>query len=1207
MQRLKYIYIIHRILLLVSFSIITLGSVFQWMYINSPKHAVSVSDVEYVITQKEKKADKKIEQIKHILERGHEDSLKFVTFRPQNDLFFVYRDGKLIFWTDNEIKRTRTSISDWKYYATLNAHVLCKRIQVNNYQIVFFILIKHNYPYENNVLINNFDDEFNLNKEIQVVDNQPKSKYAIYDKQGKNYLFTLQLPPQKIYDESIAKTALILFSISFLLLFYIYAHLPLLFKRRYFTWKEFLLALLGMSIAIFGCLSTNIPLTFFSNNIFTSFHYASNTLFATLTHLTFFTAFVFSSIFLYTYYVKKRISNRWIEVKKVALLLLPAIYFVLMFYVLKSLVFNSSTNLNILRIDDISTTAVWNHLLLLLWGTGYMLLFIKTHRVSHKKKSLRNLLLKDVIISVLVISVCFFVFDEYDKEAVISYVGLTLILYFPLIYPSFFKPLRFLIVFMAAFAFFVVNNSIRMNADKKKNQYHLLAENLFFNESSQEEKYTESMLKELDKDLSKDVYFKKNIVFPDSIINVNDYLNNKYLRGFWNKYEMKLFATYPQSDIDKTYRYMIDSQGNKITNTHFYKITGENTDIAYLGAFQTYKAGKDSVHIFMEFYARSNYKSYSYPNLLVESPASIQSQLDLSVARYSCDELIYSIGKFKYPKNEKWIQQHPSGDFHTQDFAKYRHYIYSPSKYNYMIISESEIPSLSTYFIYLIYTFVAFLLISVTIIWISNLLERKEKVKYNLTSRLLFAFVSLMAVCFAAIFYVSVTYTQKRYKEKQLADIDAKKGYIQNALQEKYYWTQHLDSTMVNALNFDLQDLSYIYRTDINVYDNEGRLVGTSQPIIFSRNLISKLISPKPYFSSNADIDQYERIGKLEYLATYCDFYNGDNLPIGYISIPHFLSKDEYNAEVQSFLIVIAHISLIIILLFILSSILIGKRLTAPLTIIENRLKDIRVGKENKKIDYRGNDEIGQLVAQYNRMVDELERSAELLASSERQSAWRQMARQVAHEINNPLTPMKLTIQQLQRTKTTNDKRFDSYFEKSTNTLIEQIDNLSRIAGTFSTFARLPEPNLEKVDVAKRLSLVTQLFSNSNKNITVQYEGASENVFAYTDKEQLIQVFNNLLKNAVQAIPTDTKGEIKISLSYSERTINIFIEDNGKGIPEEIKDKLFTPNFTTKSTGMGLGLAISRNIIRTSGGDINFNSEIGKGSVFHITLPKNDL
>jgi len=403
-----------------------------------------------------------------------------------------------------------------------------------------------------------------------------------------------------------------------------------------------------------------------------------------------------------------------------------------------------------------------------------------------------------------------------------------------------------------------------------------------------------------------------------------------------------------------------------------------------------------------------------------------------------------------------------------------------------------------------------------------------------------------------------------------------------------------------------LQDLSYIYHTDIHVYDNRGILMGSSQPLIFNKNLMSNKIAPLPYFSSTSNINQYEHIGKLNYLTGYIDFVNGDFTQIGFIAVPQFFSQDEIRSEIESFLTVIIHIYMIIIVLAIVLSLFIGKQLSAPLIVLEMKLKDMRLGRRNEKIDYNLNDEIGQLVQQYNRTVDELEQSARLLAKSERESAWRSMARQVAHEINNPLTPMKLTIQQLQRTKKMQDKQFDDYFEKSSIMLIEQIDNLSRIAGTFSNFARMPEASFVRVDVAAKIYSVFRLFMNNNEHVTMRYEGAEQNIFVYADPEQLVQVFNNLIKNAIQAIPEEREGEISIRLTEEAKEVTITVSDNGAGIDAEIQDKLFIPNFTTKSTGMGLGLAIAKNIIEISGGSITFSTAINEGTTFSVRLPKSE-
>jgi nitrogen fixation/metabolism regulation signal transduction histidine kinase len=243
------------------------------------------------------------------------------------------------------------------------------------------------------------------------------------------------------------------------------------------------------------------------------------------------------------------------------------------------------------------------------------------------------------------------------------------------------------------------------------------------------------------------------------------------------------------------------------------------------------------------------------------------------------------------------------------------------------------------------------------------------------------------------------------------------------------------------------------------------------------------------------------------------------------------------------------------------------------------------------------------LVTQYNRTVDELEQSARLLAKSERESAWKSMARQIAHEINNPLTPMKLSIQQLQRRKNMEDENFDEYFKNTTVMLVEQIDNLSRIAGTFSDFARMPEANLTQVDVSAILQSVVQLFANNKEQIEIRYTGETDITPVLADAKQLMQVFNNLIKNAIQAIPQHRKGVIEVSLKHREQSLLIAIADNGKGVSQDIWDKMFVPNFTTKAQGMGLGLAISKKMIEQLGGSISFQTEEGKGSTFFVDIP----
>lgn len=236
-------------------------------------------------------------------------------------------------------------------------------------------------------------------------------------------------------------------------------------------------------------------------------------------------------------------------------------------------------------------------------------------------------------------------------------------------------------------------------------------------------------------------------------------------------------------------------------------------------------------------------------------------------------------------------------------------------------------------------------------------------------------------------------------------------------------------------------------------------------------------------------------------------------------------------------------------------------------------------------------------------MLQELVDSADQLATSQRKLAWREMARQIAHEIKNPLTPMKLNLQHLERAKKDDSPEFDRMLKKTVDSLIEQIDNLSRIASEFSSFAKMPEPNPGTINLIERLYLAISLFRDSSKcSIDCDWP-LDKPLLVYADGKQITQVLNNLIKNGIQAIPEDRKGHLDFSVVLKEDYAVLKLTDNGKGIPSDIHDRLFEPNFTTKSSGMGLGLAIVKNIITNAGGEIWFKTELGKGTTFFVTLP----
>lgn len=500
------------------------------------------------------------------------------------------------------------------------------------------------------------------------------------------------------------------------------------------------------------------------------------------------------------------------------------------------------------------------------------------------------------------------------------------------------------------------------------------------------------------------------------------------------------------------------------------------------------------------------------------------------------------------------------------------------------------------YFIIFIVIFTIIILIG---IW--GLVKAHGFRNMRLSIKFQYLMVTLLFLSFLYIFAMSVSYVRRNYEERQIEALQNKCRYIQSALQNLYFWDLTLSPAQSSGLSIDLRDLSFVYETDIHVYDLQGNLIGTSAPVLFDKGLVSRHICSEAFFSSTSNLTHYEKIGDMRYLASYTEFYNGSYLPIGYIAVPYFISQEKQMQQVDSYLarLIPAYLVMLILALFI--SVAVAHGLTSSLSRLSDKMRNYRLGRTDNHISYAYNDEVGELVNRYNEMVDQLELSTRRLARSERDAAWRTMARQIAHEINNPLTPMKLTIQQLQRTKDT--ERFDEYFDRATRMLIDQIDNLSRIASSFSTFAKMPEVRTTNVDIAEKLSAVITLMRQNSLSVPIRYIGPDSGVFALADAEQISQVFTNLLKNAIQALEERPDGDIIVILRDAENEVEVSVSDNAGGIPPEIQDKIFTPNFTTKSTGTGLGLAISKNIVEGSDGKICFQTS-EKGTKFLVYLKK---
>jgi two-component system nitrogen regulation sensor histidine kinase NtrY len=458
----------------------------------------------------------------------------------------------------------------------------------------------------------------------------------------------------------------------------------------------------------------------------------------------------------------------------------------------------------------------------------------------------------------------------------------------------------------------------------------------------------------------------------------------------------------------------------------------------------------------------------------------------------------------------------------------------------------------------------------------------------------------------------TIYFSIEQYQKKQ-HDILSEK------IQSVYIELDHLLAYLPNRISPDWKGVDYdnlnqllikfsdVFYSDINLYDPQGNLLATSRSEIFDQGIMGKKMDPMAYNKmvkeKQAEFIHRETIGNLSFLSAYVPFVNAiDNKLLAFINLPYFTKQNILRNDVTTLVVAIVNIYVLLILLTIAMAVIISDQITRPLKMIRQKFSQIKIGKKNEEIVYTGHDEIAGLVDEYNRMVKELVKSVDMLARSERESAWREMAKQVAHEIKNPLTPMKLSVQHLQRSWKDNKENFDEYLDKVTRTLIEQIDNLSFIASEFSNFAKMPKAINQEINIVDKIRSTLTLFANT-ENVDFIFEHESENIAVFADKEQLSRVFINLIKNAIQSIPDTRYGKVGISLVLNGRMVRVSITDNGKGIPEELQSKMFTPSFTTKSSGMGLGLSIVKSIIESFDGHITFNTKVNHGTTFVLELP----
>ncbi len=482
---------------------------------------------------------------------------------------------------------------------------------------------------------------------------------------------------------------------------------------------------------------------------------------------------------------------------------------------------------------------------------------------------------------------------------------------------------------------------------------------------------------------------------------------------------------------------------------------------------------------------------------------------------------------------------------------------------------------------------------------LSNQISLRNKIQVSV--------LTLIILSFIIIGIVTVFYFQNTAEKGNMDKLKQTASSLQYEIQEniKNDKTEAFDSIFKSSV----RNLAIKYNSHIQLYDVNGLLVQTSDEEAVAKGYLSNrmgldpLIALKKFSESISIYDRIGRKGEEKFKCAYLSLVTDSNKALGYVGLPVYPGTTDAADQVKDFMGTLLNVYVFLLLIAGAFALAVANSITRPMTVLGQKLKDFKLGKSNEPLEWNTKDELGVLIQEYNQMIIKLDESADLLALTEREVAWREMAKQVAHEIKNPLTPMRLSIQHLQHAMQNADPiESRQLVQRVGITLIEQIDNLSRIAAEFSTFAKMPKPQYERIILNDLVASVHDLFKKRDDMDFNLYVPIDE-IFVNADKSHLLRVLNNLIKNAIQAIPASRRGVIDIKLGTRMDRAIIQVCDNGKGISREMKDKVFYPNFTTKTSGTGLGLAISKNIIESFGGRIYFETEEGIGTKFFFELP----
>ena len=1175
--------------------------------------------------------------IEILMKNRPDEALTFANLLvTSNHPYYIFDEkGKLVFWSDFihnidfeslDKSKPHQFIEDSKgaYYIRLRS---IKRFD-SNYSLVQLFPLSYKREVQNDFLISGFSPEVFGNNRVQLLGKSQTEALGIHSSKG-DFIFSVRFEPgyQPVSKDSNLTLLVFFFSLLLLVLIIGYGFVSTIWNKG----KRYLAILYA-----FGILFTirsfmiffNFPQSFFDFPLFDAKNYASSWFNPSLGDLllnTICCIVIFSLIL--GVLASKGFQEKFDVFRtkfKVGVFVLLAylgstVLLTLFYNLYINILSNSQWDLNILSIPAFDYLKLISLLIVFFGGAMYLLfsilginLVLSGNKVP-KSDALRLLIYFSIPVGALL--------GYFNWVYLIAFVAhlilLVSIVSFEL-YNNLFKLgfNTFLTFFFGCFIGAIITGIASHQVYLER---QIQAKTRFGTQQLVEnDVMAEFYLAGIMDRVKSDLFIKNTISDPfqsnDAVIRK---IRKFHMVNYFDQYDLriKVFNSFGDNILDRSdeenlqdlrLSYIKSDFATTVRDLYFVKGGKERVGNSYISFIPLYREDQFIGTIFFELRQLKIQPGSVFPKLMMDRKYNLNvNDRNYDFALFSDGELQYSVGIFNYRSvNFETFQKEPKL-FSQGIYVKKYHHLGLSNNDRVVVVSSPVYP------IYYILAdvslfFVSFIILTLICVFLYTLKQGLRRFNFNYATKLQMYLNFAFFFPILTISLIIIGLLTNSYRE------ELNRQYFQKASLVGDNLSAVLERQVIGEADRDdfvemVNNLAGTTNVEVNVFDPNGEMMATSQPNTFDKGILTKYINPRAIVEivegQNNRTLLEEEIGALHYKSVYLAIRSSDSQQIrAIVAIPFFESESELDLLIADVLSNIANIFVLIFILFLFVSYFVSKNLTFPFNLLTQKLKTTDLD-SNEPMYWPSNDEIGLLVNEYNNMLFKLEASKKILSNTEKESAWREMAKQVAHEIKNPLTPMKLTLQHMLRLQAMGNLDDPAKLKKPIETLINQVDTLSDIATSFSTFAKMPLPKNEVMDLRKVVLETIELFKNREKGtVTFVDNSLSSEVLVMGDDQLFGRVISNLIINGIQAVESKKKPQIMVFLKEENQQAILEIQDNGKGITDELKDKIFIPNFSTKSEGSGLGLAIAKRGVETAGGKIWFETQVGKGSSFFLSF-----